>query len=77
MFKSRLKGTATISLYKKNDVYKHKFSDNSYLLAFGALNEIVICSMKPIKELFKVDKPNFCKEKSLPYMDWGFGLTPS
>lgn len=22
-------------------------------------------------------KPNFCKEKSLPYIDWGYGLTPS
>jgi hypothetical protein len=24
-----------------------------------------------------VFKPNFCKEKSLPYLDWGYGLTPS
>jgi len=49
----------------------------SSLVAFGALNEIVVCQMRPIKEIFQITKPNFCKEKSLPYIDWGWGLTPS
>jgi hypothetical protein len=34
--------------------------------------------MRPkIKEIFHVERPSFCKEKSLPYIDWGYGLTPS
>jgi len=33
--------------------------------------------MKPVKELVSIQKPNFCKEKSLPYVAWGYGLTPS
>ena len=61
----------------RSEQYKHPYCDNSSLVAFGALNEIVICSMRPIKEIFQTNKPSFCKEKSLPYLDWGFGLTPS
>ena len=33
--------------------------------------------MRPIKEIFQINRPAFCKEKSIPYIDWGFGLTPS
>lgn len=52
--------------------------DNSQLIAFGATNEIVICQMKPkIKELFSIKKPIFCKKKSIPYIDWGYGISPS
>lgn len=47
-------------------------------MAFGALNEIVVCQMRPkIKEIFQISKPKFCKDKSIPYLDWGYGLTPS
>jgi hypothetical protein len=24
----------------------------------------------------KIARPKFCKEKSIPYVDWGYGLTP-
>ena len=62
----------------RNELYPHKYCDQSSLVAFGSLNEIVVCQMRPkIKEIFQVQKPNFCKEKSLPYIDWGYGLTPS
>ena len=33
--------------------------------------------MKPVKELLSILKPSFCKENSLPYVDWGYGMTPS
>ena len=58
-------------------MYPCSFTDNNSIIAFGALNEVVICTMRPVKEIFQVFKPNFCKEKSLPYLDWGYGLTPS
>ena len=38
---------------------------------------ITICTMKPIDCIYTINKPTFCKEKSIPYIDWGFGLTPS
>jgi hypothetical protein len=59
-------------------MYPNSFSDNAALVAFGALNEIVICQMRPkIKEIYHIERPAFCKEKSIPYIDWGYGLTPS
>jgi hypothetical protein len=67
-----------IDCYKRfrNEQYPHAFCDTSYLVAFGALNEIVICTMQPIQEIYKFERPSFCKERSLPYIDWGYGLTP-
>jgi hypothetical protein len=38
-------------LIDKNELYPHKYCDNSSLVAFGSLNEIVVCSMRPIKEV--------------------------
>ncbi len=61
----------------RNPLYQNKFCDNSSIVAFGSLNEIVVCTMRPIKEIFQINRPLFCKEKSIPYIDWGFGLTPS
>ena len=33
--------------------------------------------MDPIDGLHTVSRPTICKEKSIPYIAWGFGLTPS
>lgn len=62
----------------RNELYPHKYCDASSLVAFASLNEVVVCQMRPIKEIFQIPRPSsLCKEKSLPYVDWGYGLTPS
>ena len=38
---------------------------------------LTICTMKPVDCIYTVSKPIFCKEHSVPYIAWGFGLTPS
>jgi len=38
---------------------------------------INICSLKPVACLQTIDPPKFSNLKSLPYIDWGYGLTPS
>lgn len=64
-------------LLVRNELYPHAYCDNSSLVAFGSLKEIVICQMRPkIKEVFQISKPTFCKERAIPYIDWGYGLTP-
>lgn len=50
--------------------------DSQIVSVFGAMNEIVICRMSPIKEIYAIKKPSFCADKSLPYISFGFGLTP-
>jgi len=64
-------------MYQPNPSYPHSFCDSAKLVAFGAINIITICTLRPIDCIYTVSKPKFCKEKSLPYIDWGFGLTPS
>ncbi len=61
----------------RNELYPHQYCDNSSLVAFGSFKEVVICQMRPkIKEIFQISKPSFCKERSVSYIDWGYGLTP-
>ena len=44
----------------RNELYPHSYCDRSYLVAFGSLDEIVICSMDPIKEIFQIERPSIC-----------------
>jgi hypothetical protein len=77
LFKNKLKGTTAIAIYQPNPCYPNIFCDSSCLLSVGGLNMITICTMKPIDCIYSINKPSFCKEKAIPYIDWGFGLTPS
>jgi len=78
LFKESKKKThMNVILLVRNELYPHAYCDNSSLVAFGSLKEIVICQMRPkIKEIYQIPKPNFCKERAIPYIDWGYGLTP-
>jgi hypothetical protein len=77
LFKERMHDTTTISVYKKHRLYPNEFCEDSKLVAFGGSNLITICTMDPIDGLHTVTRPNICSEKSIPYISWGFGLTPS
>lgn len=77
LFKERMQDTSSISVYKKHRLYPHEFCEDSKLVAFGGSNLITICTMDPIDGLHTVTRPNICSEKSIPYISWGFGLTPS
>lgn len=46
-------------------------------MAIGGFNVVTVCTLKPIDCIFTIEKPVVAKEKSLPYLAWGFGLTPS
>jgi len=72
-----MQGTTQIARFEPSERYPHAFCDSAKLIAFGALNIITICTMNPIDCIYTITKPKFCKNKVLPYIDWGFGLTPS
>lgn len=77
LFERRLKRTASVALLAPNLNYPNSFTDTRAMIAFGAMNEVVVCSMRPIAELFKIKRPHLCKDNSVPYLDWGYGLTPT
>ena len=74
---ARLKATSAIVPMVPDPRYANDQVDEKKLMAFGASNEIVICSLRPIAEIFKLKRPSMCKENSIPYLDWGYGLTPA
>lgn len=58
-------------------MYPHAFCDESIPIAFGGIDNISIITLKPVSGLHSINKPKFSRTKCIPYMDWGFGLTPS
>lgn len=80
LYESDLKGAATISVQRPSSQPSHysMFCDMSCLVAFGATNMITIVEMRsfPPRPLKVIKRPAVCKEKSVPAIDWGYGLTP-
>ena len=80
LYESDLKGAATISVQRPSSLPSHysAFCDMSCLTAFGATNLITIVEMRqfPPKPLKVIERPAVSKEKSVPAIDWGYGLTP-
>ena len=80
LYEADLKGVATISVQRPSSMaaYYSPYCDQSCLVAYGATNMVSLCEMRqfPPKPLQVIKRPAFCKEKSVPYIDWGYGLTP-
>ena len=80
LYESDLKGAASISVQRPANLPSHysPFCDTACLTAFGATNMVTIVEMRqwPPKPLNILKRPAVCKEKSVPSLDWGYGLTP-
>jgi hypothetical protein len=47
------------------------------LIAFASLSRILIAQISPkAKELLFIDKPDYIEMGTVPYIDWGYGLSP-
>ncbi len=47
-------------------------------MVFGALERIIITQVHPVpKELLFIEKPDYIESGTVPYLDWGTGLSPS
>jgi hypothetical protein len=76
LYEKRLKTTVTVCVHKCPERFQNGHWDEKRLVAFGATSEVVVVSMKPIKEVIRIRRPNMCRLKTVPYLDFGFGLTP-
>ena len=80
LYESDLKGAATIAVQRPSLLPSHfsPFCNTCCLTAYGATNMITIVEMRqfPPRPLKTINRPKVCKEKSVPTIDWGYGLTP-
>lgn len=80
LYESDLKGAATISVMRPSTLPSHysPWCDTSCFTAYGATNMITIVEMRqfPPRPMKTIKRPAICKEKSVPSIDWGYGLTP-
>lgn len=72
-----MQGCTQIAAFVPSDRYPNLYCEENKLVAFGGTNIITICSMTPIACIHTISKPKFIRDVCLPYIDWGFGLTPS
>lgn len=50
----------------------------SHLMAFGALERVILTSVAPTPaELVAIERPDYIDSQTVPYLDWGEGLSPS
>jgi hypothetical protein len=60
------------------DIDESTVNNNIQLVAFGALEKIIVAMIKPKpKEILTIEKPEYIESGTVPYLDWGKGLSPS
>lgn len=77
LFPDRFKNPRSVTVYKPDDRFSKSYWGRTGILAIAAASEIVICTLEPFKEQLKIKRPKTCKATSVPYLDFGFGLSPS
>ena len=77
LFKNKHKGPSAIACFEPNSLYPHDYCDEAIPIAFGSTNNISIISQNPVSGLHSINKPKFSRNDCIPYLSWGFGLTPS
>lgn len=59
------------------DVAEEVAQLRNHLVAFGALERIVLAQVQPeLTELFYIERPSYIDSGIVPYLDWGEGLSP-
>lgn len=59
------------------DVGEELAQKRNHLVAFGALDRIVLTQVQPeLSELFYLERPEYIDAGVVPYLDWGEGLSP-
>jgi hypothetical protein len=77
LFPERFKNPRAIAVYKPDDRFIQSYWGRAGILAIAAASEIVICTLEPFREQLKIKRPKTCKATAVPYIDFGFGLSPS
>ena len=57
---------------------EHEIEQRSHLIAFGALERVILTSVAPNPaELIAIERPDYIDSQTVPYLDWGEGLSPA
>ena len=49
-----------------------------HICAFGTIDEVYVAQIKPVNiTLASIRRPAYIPVGTVPYLDWGFALTPS
>jgi WD40 repeat protein len=77
LFLERFKNPRSISVYKPDDRFMHSYWAKIGLFAIAASSEVIVFSINPLREHIKLSRPKMCKATSVPYLSFGYGLSPT
>jgi len=67
-----------INPYGGMPLEEHEIEQRSHLIAFGALERVILTSVAPNPaELIAIERPDYIDSQTVPYLDWGEGLSPA
>jgi hypothetical protein len=59
-------------------VSEYELERRPHLIAFGALERVVLAAVAPQpSELLAIERPDYIDSQTVPYLDWGLGLSPA
>ena len=60
------------------DVPEYIIEKRNQLIAFGALERVIVTCVAPDpSELVAIERPDYIDSQTVPYLDWGEGLSPA
>lgn len=69
--------TATIAIMQVSTLHNARYAQSRQFVAIAGINEVMIIAMKPEPQrVFSLPRHNTCRDHKVPYISWGFGLTP-
>ena len=77
IFERRLRTLTSVAVHKPSNRFESGHWAQQKLVAFGSVSEVIVVSMKDIKEVFKLKRPQICRPTTVPYIEIGFRHSPS
>jgi len=69
--------TATIAVMQTSSLHTTRYAQHRRFIAIAGINEVMVIAMKPEPQrVFSLPRHSSCKDHRVPYLSWGFGLTP-
>lgn len=60
LYQKRLKNPTSIAVHTPSEQNKNNYWSKQNLIALGSISEVIVCCMNPVREIYKMKRPNLC-----------------
>jgi hypothetical protein len=80
MYKRLKTPTSIAVLYfdGQKELAKTSYWAEKHVIALAAVSKVIVCTLDNTnEEILNLKRPKICRENSVPYIEFGFGLSPN